>query len=60
MLISIHAPRVGGDDRHHQVVVRLVISIHAPRVGGDLSWFWGSYPLPSISIHAPRVGGDDS
>ena len=36
--ISIHAPRVGGDDRsnpNHQRPNR--ISIHAPRVGGDLA-----------------------
>ena len=35
--ISIHAPRVGGDDgQRHLLQHGEVISIHAPRVGGDL------------------------
>ena len=56
-LISIHAPREGGDavcrdPRQHQH-----ISIHAPREGGD--GLWSKSMLPSwISIHAPREGGD--
>ena len=36
MTISIHTPRVGGDelgDDHH---VDIQISIHTPRVGGDV------------------------
>ena len=35
ILISIHAPREGGDAWLASAVVRLVISIHAPREGGD-------------------------
>ena len=44
--ISIHAPRVGGDQclRFRRYLV--CISIHAPRVGGDPSW--------PISRSAPR------
>ena len=55
--ISIHAPRVGGDQ--FQVAVRVLgqISIHAPRVGGDDHQERGGGP-DHISIHAPRVGGD--
>ena len=34
-LISIHAPRVGGDNGLDHEVGDLCISIHAPRVGGD-------------------------
>ena len=33
--ISIHAPRVGGDDLHPAFLNSTEISIHAPRVGGD-------------------------
>ncbi len=33
--ISIHAPRVGSDHRHHQGNPFQTISIHAPRVGSD-------------------------
>ena len=36
-MISIHAPRVGGDLRDYiQYSPRRAISIHAPRVGGDM------------------------
>lgn len=35
-VISIHAPRVGGDRHHNQkTALEIAISIHAPRVGGD-------------------------
>ena len=57
-MISIHAPRVGGDVCLADFAVRIAISIHAPRVGGDLllrGVVGGQCP---ISIHAPRVGGD--
>ena len=37
-LISIHAPREGGDFMVVRVVPRIsFISIHAPREGGDMS-----------------------
>ena len=34
-LISIHAPRAGGDHKRHRNRGRRAISIHAPRAGGD-------------------------
>ena len=34
-IISIHAPREGGDFEFTLLFVFLVISIHAPREGGD-------------------------
>ena len=37
LLISIHAPRVGGDvETETELKAKILISIHAPRVGGDL------------------------
>ena len=57
VVISIHAPRVGGDFPGDPEEVPPRISIHAPRVGGD-GHVAGHGPLLQISIHAPRVGGD--
>ena len=34
-MISIHAPREGGDGDEAPAVQRVKISIHAPREGGD-------------------------
>ena len=34
-MISIHAPRVGGDAYKQCMFYMAEISIHAPRVGGD-------------------------
>ena len=34
-MISIHAPREGGDGRNYQKQAISFISIHAPREGGD-------------------------
>ena len=57
-LISIHAPREGGDFMVVRVVPRIsFISIHAPREGGD-GQTAGRKGFPVISIHAPREGGD--
>ena len=58
MVISIHAPREGGDVVlcfHQECGV--CISIHAPREGGDVCVEQTNVP-ESISIHAPREGGD--
>ena len=56
-LISIHAPREGGDIRPAAARRSMPISIHAPREGGD-----GTNEkqrlFAIISIHAPREGGD--
>ena len=57
-MISIHAPREGGDyDSQIFGRLELPISIHAPREGGDQS-LGGVFVNLSISIHAPREGGD--
>ena len=56
-IISIHAPREGGDLDFLGTVLDFIISIHAPREGGDR----GHSAMQSeivISIHAPREGGD--
>ena len=57
-LISIHAPRVGGDsNRKRSKKVRYNFNPRPP-CGGRLC-LHGSHPLSmNISIHAPRVGGD--
>ena len=57
-VISIHAPRVGGDGGPGSRPTRTEISIHAPRVGGDECYCQKSNREDYISIHAPRVGGD--
>ena len=58
LIISIHAPREGGDVWNSSVrSVIISISIHAPREGGDKN----ESPIlvdHEISIHAPREGGD--
>ena len=56
--ISIHAPRVGRDQRSVHFVIQRHISIHAPRVGRDLYAGYVSAWCSQISIHAPRVGRD--
>ena len=38
MAVSIHAPRVGGDDIAVHANHAALVSIHAPRVGGDTPW----------------------
>ena len=58
MIISIHAPREGGDKYIRSTLLPTLISIHAPREGGDLGCGLGVV-LRQISIHAPREGGDD-
>ena len=58
-LISIHAPREGGDKP--EIVATLLeqrISIHAPREGGDHLLAFMVFMWYYISIHAPREGGD--
>ena len=56
-VISIHAPREGGDYYAATPVPKIVISIHAPREGGDVSGV-NKQKGAEISIHAPREGGD--
>ena len=60
-MISIHAPREGGDWRRPRLCAgQRVISIHAPREGGDASVYGDIVASDGISIHAPREGGDGS
>ena len=56
-IISIHAPREGGDCCTVHALQGFHISIHAPREGGDCIILTSS-TRPTISIHAPREGGD--
>ena len=57
-VISIHAPREGGDTTTEHHGTNSGISIHAPREGGDVKHFFGISGHFVISIHAPREGGD--
>ena len=60
-MISIHAPREGGDLCPNQARKgAIMISIHAPREGGDLCPNQARKGAIMISIHAPREGGDCS
>ena len=56
-VISIHAPRAGGDRLFIDRDYRNSISIHAPRAGGDYIIICQRKKV-KISIHAPRAGGD--
>ena len=58
LAISIHAPRVGRDERKVIQKSPPQISIHAPRVGRDQGWVRVWVSTHMISIHAPRVGRD--
>ena len=57
LVISIHAPRVGGDLWEHQKDrIKKDISIHAPRVGGDTKYF-DSFKAPELFQSTPPVWG---
>ena len=56
--ISIHAPRVGGDDRGGHGRYAPVPFQSTPPVWGATLVFVITSDLCNISIHAPRVGGD--
>ena len=58
LIISIHAPREGGDGTGASGGLEVSISIHAPREGGDLRGDFRPDDHAVISIHAPREGGD--
>ena len=58
-LISIHAPREGGDTDSTGNSKTTGISIHAPREGGDSVSQYHHSAVLCISIHAPREGGDE-
>ena len=58
ILISIHAPREGSDQRGRRERRSQTISIHAPREGSDRSSAVRGATPNEISIHAPREGSD--
>ena len=58
LMISIHAPREGGDHIVLVLLRNIGISIHAPREGGDVHKHGIVERIVVISIHAPREGGD--
>ncbi len=53
--VSIHAPRVGRDERYAKGnVPASIVSIHAPRVGRDVQrWCWRIH-YHSFNPRAPR------
>ena len=56
LIISIHAPRAGGDDLRVRSGHRMGISIHAHHAGGDLQILRPKGLDDRISIHAPMRG----
>ena len=57
LLISIHAPREGGDLALNNQRMQNLISIHAPREGGDLFVAIVSPPVPCyFNPRPPRRG----
>ena len=52
--VSIHAPRVGSDDKHVSDQTTEGVSIHAPRVGSDqwLNRYWQEHQ--SFNPRSPR------
>ena len=57
-LISIHAPREGGDGGYNdEVITHLDFNPRPPR-GGRPGYQYEDLRLVVISIHAPREGGD--
>ena len=58
-MISIHAPRMGSDNKYTSSELTNIISIHAPRMGSDAVMNEVN-KLGLISIHAPRMGSDST
>ena len=57
LMISIHAPQTGSDDKAFLGHLVAWISIHAPQTGSD-HVIHGCTEPPAISIHAPQTGSD--
>ena len=57
-IISIHAPREGGDRRKHTTMCCGVIFQSTPPARGATLSSRNQYMAQIISIHAPREGGD--
>ena len=60
LVISIHAPRVGGDGGLHHEKDQLEHFNPRPPCGGRHDGLHRLDEFKQISIHAPRVGGDDN
>ena len=58
LVISIHAPREGGDIVRPHICDRALNFNPRPREGGDQSGCYPTVHRADISIHAPREGGD--
>ena len=56
VIISIHAPRVGGDGGTAPAVPQASISIHAPRVGGDVFMNSQAYDVDKFQSTPPVWG----
>ena len=56
IIISIHAPREGGDVNKLAGLTRRKISIHAPREGGDGDVDWAEYNKKHFNPRPPRGG----
>ena len=56
MLISIHAPRVGSDQKLEIDYKAVRISIHAPRVGSDVEQISKAFGLPIFQSTLPVWG----
>ena len=56
-MISIHAPREGGDlELVDTIVDKLIISIHAPREGGDIKIIAKVEGIQNFNPRPPRGG----
>ena len=55
-IVSIHAPRVGGDGQWPVLQVVPIVSIHAPRVGGDEFFDMRRIEERSFNPRPPRGG----
>ena len=55
-MISIHAPREGGDGMPADAIAILKISIHAPREGGDTARFRHVSAVHHFNPRPPRGG----
>ena len=58
IVISIHAPREGGDFTISTMIVGKFYFNPRPPRGGRLTEIAETYETSGISIHAPREGGD--
>ena len=59
-IVSIHAPRVGGDAILCSIAYLRLKFQSTPPAWGATIWGVGDIDGVNVSIHAPRVGGDSS